>query len=198
MESSCVIFEIYETYQKQTYRNRCEIFSEKGKHNLVIPVIKTNGNHTLTKDMVIDNSVKWQKNHWKTIESAYNNSPFFQYYKHVFHPYYHNNYKFLLDFDYQLIASILTLLKMKANIKFTENYFKIIPATHHDYRKDLTPKNKKSAFPNDIVYTQVFSYKYGFQSQLSIIDLLFNEGKNSLDYLIKLSKNRININLTLC
>jgi hypothetical protein len=180
-----IIIEHFETYPKQTYRNRCEIYSANGKHSLTIPVIKTNGNHTLTKDIELSYSTNWQKTHWRAIESAYNNSPFYLYFSDLFKPFYETKYKYLIDFNLQLLEVILSILKIDINIDFSLKYEKQ-PAQSIDLRDAIHPKKISMLKFNDShSYTQVFQNKFGFISNLSIIDLLFNEGNFSKEYLLK-------------
>jgi hypothetical protein len=179
-----IYIDSYENYIKQTYRNRCEIFGANGKLSLSIPVIKTTGNHTLVKDLEIDNDQPWQNIHWHSIESAYNSSPFFLYYRDQIEVFFQKKYKFLLDLNTEIIQYLLKQCKISCEIKFTVDYIK--PSNEIiDYRNEFTPKKSEPnySFPG---YTQVFSEKHGFIKNLSILDLLFNEGKFTADYLQKI------------
>jgi hypothetical protein len=163
-----VILEVHETYRKQTIRNHCFIAGPNGKQQLTIPVIRVDGNHTKTKDIRISDTMPWQRNHWQSIETAYNKSPFFLYYRDYFEPFYLKKFDFLVDFNMGLLEVVFNVLRIEK---------RIIPTDHFNLPVDefspelLTP------------YTQVFLYHYGFLSDLSIIDLLFNLGPDSLDYL---------------
>ena len=181
-----IVIEHFETYPKQTYRNRCEIYSANGMLSLTIPVIKPNGNHTLTKDIEISNVNNWQKIHWRAIESAYSSSPFFMYYRDLFYPFYEKKYKYLLDFNNSLLELILKILKIAVNINTTLKFEKQ-PNDTKDMRNAIHPKKATDAYFEQMpFYTQVFHDKYGFLSNLSIIDLLFNEGNFTKDYLLKI------------
>jgi len=181
-----IVIEHFETYPKQTYRNRCEIYSANGMLSLTIPVIKPNGNHTLTKDIEISNVNNWQKIHWRAIESAYSSSPFFMYYRDLFYPFYEKKYKYLLDFNTNLLELILKILKIAVNINTTLKFEKQ-PINTKDMRNAIHPKQSTDAYFGQMpFYTQVFHDKYGFLPNLSIIDLLFNEGNFSKDYLLKI------------
>ena len=179
-----IYIDYFENYIKQTYRNRCQILGANGKLSLSIPVIKTTGNHTLIKDLAIDNSQLWQNIHWRSIESAYNSSPFFLYYRDQIEVFFTKKYKFLFDLNNEIIQCLLKMCKIYCEIKFTDDYIK--PSNEIiDYRNKFIPKNsyQNYDFPE---YTQVFSDKHEFIQNLSILDLLFNEGKFTTDYLKKI------------
>lgn len=178
--------EQYDTYQKQTYRNRCRILSANGPLDLTIPVIKVNGNHTIVRDIRIDYSTRWQANHWRSIISAYNSSPFFEYYSSDFEPFYTNNFRFLIDFNQQLNNVVLDLLELANNVSLTDSYEKNY-SIHTDLRNSIHPKTKKISSDEAFVveYSQTFNDRVGFCPNLSIIDLLFNQGPDSLTILQK-------------
>jgi hypothetical protein len=181
-----IYIDIFENYIKQTYRNRCSIYATNGKLSLSVPVIKTTGNHTKLKDIEIDYSQPWQQMHWRSIESAYNTSPFFLYYRDALEPFYQKQTKFLIDFNISVLTMIAKLCKIQCEIKFTEKYAEVTDSII-DFRNSFSPKATSAqhlSFPN---YTQVFEEKHGFIPDLSIIDLLFNEGKYCKEYLGKIS-----------
>jgi hypothetical protein len=162
-------------YQKQTYRNRTEIYGANGKLKLTIPIINTkNQARQIDEDVAIQYENNWQKNHWKSLQAAYRSSPFFEFYEDDFHPYYHQKYDKLVDFNIALIKRILYLLNVQVNLikmeKFDEEYSYLI----------IAKKKLKRVNPH---YHQVFQSKHGFINNLSILDLLFNLGPQSLEYL---------------
>jgi hypothetical protein len=164
-----ITIEIFETYQKQTIRNHCEIYGPNGKQKLSIPVIKVNGNHTLTKDIRISYIQDWQKIHWRSIETAYNNSPFFLYFKDYFEPFFLKKFDFLLDFNTKLMEVLFLILRIDKEINFTDHFENRI----NDRRNLLLSS-----------YTQVFGPRWDFLPDLSIIDVIFNLGPEANTYLI--------------
>ena len=181
-----VFIERFENFHKQTYRNRCVILGGNGPISLVVPVVKGRGAKILIKDLKISYDTNWQRNHWRTIFSAYNSSPFFEYYKDEIQPFFTQKAKFLLDFNLSIHESICELLEIENNANVTDDFEKV-PSNTINFRELISPKNKteidKHFQPEK--YTQVFSEKFGFIPNLSILDLLFNEGPNSYSVLEK-------------
>jgi hypothetical protein len=173
-----VILEKFDSYEKQTYRNRCNIQTANGISALSIPVEKPSGVRILTRDVRISEHNDWQIQHWRSIESAYNSSPFFEYYKDDFLPFYKKKWNFLWDFNYELQAKVLELLDLQPILKFTDLYQLKLNEAVVDLRDSIHPKKEKSVLPLKPYY-QVFDQRFGFQENLSIIDLLFNMGNES-------------------
>jgi hypothetical protein len=176
-----------ENYQKQSYRNRCYIYGANGKQCLVIPVSKGADMKMPIRDVTIDYSKPWQKIHWKSIESAYRLSPCFEFYEDDLFRFYEKGcrLKFLFDWNNGLMEIMLDLLKIPVNFTLTTLYEKT-PADRADYRDSIHPKkrlSKPDPHYNNMPYPQVFDNKYGFIPNLSIIDLLFNEGRHARDVL---------------
>ncbi len=180
-----VIIDIHEHYIKQTYRNRCEILAANGSLFLSVPVSKGSLHKPCSKDILIDYSKPWQKIHWRSIESAYNNSPFFLYYKDQVEECVFSNHKFVSDLNQQILEMIFKQLQLKIDVRYSENY--IDPGTDDDFRNSISPKNKSGI--GFSFYQQVFSEKHGFQSDLSILDLLFNMGPDAKEYLSIITKD---------
>jgi hypothetical protein len=167
-----VFVEAHENYQKQTYRNRATILSGNGLHDLIIPVVRSFVKQM--KEIQIDNSVPWQRNHWKTIESAYNHSPYFLYYRDFFEPFFQTKHTFLFDFNMELLHLLRKLFKITNSIILTP-FFDAQPDNIEDYRDYFLPKNR--AFrPKTIQYQQVFFDRYDFVENLACIDFLFASG----------------------
>ncbi|HOU27596.1 MAG TPA: WbqC family protein, partial [Paludibacteraceae bacterium] len=165
-------------YTKQTYRNRCKIATANGVMALSIPTIKPATEKCKTKDIRIDNSQHWQQIHWRALEAGYNSSPFFEYYKDDFAPFYTNKFEFLVDYTFQLQSLVIALLELDCKVQLTDAYTTYDDAL--DYRDALSAK--KEIEDNDFVissYYQVFENKFGFIPNLSILDLLFNMGNES-------------------
>ena len=171
--------EIFETYQKQSCRTRCNVMTANGVQTLTVPVIKTNGNHTLTKDIEISYKESWQQVHLRCLESAYRKSAYFDYYFPYLEKIYKQKFNTLIELNEYSMKAILKLLKIKKEISYTNDFEKI--TDENDYRIALS-KNEvnKAGMPE---YYQVFSDRHGFISNLSIVDLLFNEGPNSTAFL---------------
>ncbi len=174
-----VEIDINEHFEKQTYRNRCVIHGANGSLNLIIPLVKR-GIRTKMKDLKIDNSQRWQKLHWRSIESAYRSSPYFEFYEDDLKPFYTKEYTSLIEFNKEIQEVVLELLGVDFDLKNTEEYNKVEGV---DYRKSLQPKKEPSEFFEEQKYIQVFSDRNGFLPNLSILDLLFNEGPNAINFL---------------
>ncbi|MFV0566161.1 MAG: WbqC family protein [Flavobacteriaceae bacterium] len=180
VNTNTVVFEVCDNFLKQTYRNRTYIYGANGKLALNIPVIHSQKNRQLYKDVKIFNEEKWQALHWKSLLSAYRTSPFFEYYEDELQPLFEKKADFLLDFNLACIEAVCDCLQIELPVVKTENYQKHIEIGK-DYRF-LVQAKKETQF-NFKPYTQVFSNKHGFISNLSILDVLFNEGPNALTYL---------------
>lgn len=180
LKYSQVYIEQFEHFNKQTYRNRCVILGGNGPITLVVPVIKGRGTKILIKDLKISYEMDWQRNQWRTIFSAYNSSPFFEYYKDDIQPFFKKKTKYLLDFNQSINETICELLEIENQTKLTGD-FEVVPENTLNFREIISPKNRMQPDVNFQLkeYTQVFSEKFGFTPNLSILDLLFNEGPNS-------------------
>ena len=183
IRSAEVYIEQFENYTKQTFRNRCEIMGANGSISLIVPVVKSRSPKILIKDLKISYDVDWQRNHWRTIFSAYGSSPYFDYFKDDIFPFFEVKEKYLLDYNLKIHDTICELLEIENNTTLTSDFEKI-PEGAKNLREVISPKNKllNRQFQAE-KYTQVFSEKTSFIPNLSILDLLFNEGPNSFTIL---------------
>jgi hypothetical protein len=181
-----VLIERFETYPKQTYRNRCMIATANGLLHLSIPVKKPNGNHTITGDVEIDFSSRWNQVHWRAITSAYTQSPYFIHYCDALEPVFKDPPALLTEFNTELLKIVFRFLKTDLDLSSTTGY-SASPLMITDLRQVIHPKQMAS-YPGKPLafaeYTQTFCNKYSFIPNLSIIDLIFNEGPGALDYLL--------------
>ncbi len=173
------VIDLGEFYLKQSYRNRCCILSANGELALSIPVKKL-ASKTAVKDILIENEFCWQKQHWEAICSAYNSSPYFQYYRHRFEPIYHQQFTHLHSLNQALLELCMNMLKLEKQYENALSY----QESAIDFRQIIHPKKKANMI--FLSYPQVFMYKYGFVSNLSVIDLLFNSGPEALQYLLSI------------
>ena len=171
-------FEVEDTFQKQTNRNRMYIYSPNGIQMLNISVKHNDANNNF-KDIKIDNQYNWQKNHFKSLEAAYKNSPFYEYFIDDLQPIFEKKHEFMLDLNFEIFERINEALGISIPFDKTTEYFHEV-TNKTDYR--YLANGKKDATQIE-PYTQVFDNKHGFINNLSILDLLFNEGRYAVDYL---------------
>jgi hypothetical protein len=177
--SNVVYFEVCDNYQKQSFRNRTEIYSANGKLALTVPVSYTQKNRQLYKDVKIANEEHWQLQHLKSLQSAYSMSPFFEYYIDDLMPLFEKQFNYILDFNLNCFEILKEILQLNITLKQTL-IFEKEPKDKTDYR---TLVNRNFEVNSLQPYTQVFTEKRGFVSNLSILDLVFNEGPNTELYL---------------
>ena len=177
--SDKVLFETEDNFQKQTYRNRCYIYGSNGKQLLNIPVKHTStSSKKKTKDTLVDNSVSWQNQHLKSIQIAYRNSPFFEFYEDDLLPILSKEYKYLLDLNIDTYLFITDALQIHQKYSKTTEY---IVSSENDYRLLANAKQEHEYKFNS--YIQMFDDKFGFIKNLSVLDLLFMEGPNAISFL---------------
>lgn len=173
-----VRIEQWESYQKQTFRNRCLIATTNGLQALTVPVER---NAQCIKDIRISDHGNWRHLHWNALQSAYGESPFFEYYQDDIRPFFDQRWDYLLDFNEAIREKVCELLDIQPSVSLTEEY---IPEVTRDYRTVIRPKSPeadKDFEPKP--YYQVYQQKHGFLPNLSILDLLFNMGPESIFYL---------------
>ena len=174
-----VTFETDDNFLKQTYRNRSYIYAANGKLLLNIPVIHTQKNRQKYRDVKISQDTNWQDLHWKSLLSAYRTSPFFEYYEDELEPLFKTKTNYILDFNLKCFETICDCLQIEIDFSKTDTYQKNVE-NKSDFRFLVNAKTEEPTFEP---YTQVFDTKHGFLNNLSILDLLFNEGPNALNYL---------------
>ena len=180
-QSERIVFEMEDNFQKQTNRNRTYIYSPNGIQLLNIPVKHSKEPHQKTKEIKIENDFNWQKQHFKSLESAYRSSPFFEFFEDEILPIFEKKHHYLMDLNFETMELVAKSLRMKFNYERTTEYFQEVDSTTVlDFRTLVDGKKDTSQFDS---YTQVFDDKHGFTNNLSVLDLLFNEGKYALDYL---------------
>lgn len=165
-----VLIESYETYPKQTFRNRCEITTANGILPLSIPVEKPNGSKTLTNEILISSKEKWQTLHWRAIEAAYASSPFFEYYEPEVKELIFHNEENLIQFNHNIITRIQQWLDLSTKIEYTTDYNVI--DSNIDYRNLFSKRINQRDFQHDH-YQQVFEIENGFYQNVSILDGIF-------------------------
>jgi len=188
----CLI-EQYDSFQKQTYRNRCVIATANGVQALTVPVEhqansqEPKANGQFVKDLRISDHNQWRRVHWNALQSAYSESPFFEYYADDLHLFFEQKYEYLLDFNEAIRQKVCELIDIHPQVTYTTDYASsvshqssaitdfrdVINAKHPQADAEFTPKE----------YWQVFQHKHGFLPNLSILDLLFNLGPESIFYL---------------
>ncbi|MEX1382044.1 WbqC family protein [Lutibacter sp.] len=178
-KSDTICFEVEDNFQKQTYRNRCYIYTADGKHLLNVPIQRDKGIKQKTKDVKIDYKDDWNKLHLKTLITAYNSSPFFEFYIDDLLPVFDKKHTFLLDLNLLCHQLIMDALQLEITTTKTNEFLK--ETSLKDYRNLAVAKGAPQYSLDR--YIQVFEQNHGFIPNLSILDLLFMEGPNVLNYL---------------
>lgn len=183
-----IVIELKETFPKQTYRNRALIATGNGLQTLSVPITRPNGNHTRTEEVGISYQEPWHIRHWRAIVSAYSAAPYFLYYRDGLEQILKQPHNRLVDLNDAILALILKMLKINCNISYTDHYTSTPPPTlsahpvDADFRTTLCAKHAQTpvSLPP---YSQVFDTRFGFQPNLTVLDLLFNLGPDAKAYL---------------
>jgi len=184
LKSENVIVDVNEHFLKQSYRNRCVIAGANGPLNLIVPVKRKTGRVKL-KDVEIDYSENWQKIHWKSIESAYRTSPYFEFYEDRFKAlYFSKEFKLLMNWNLAINNAILTSLKHESEIRISEKYISETDG-YEDLRSEIHPKKQITTHYKVNSYPQVFDDRMDFLPNISVLDLLFNEGPAAYQLLLQ-------------
>ena len=182
INSDEVLFEVHDNFQKQSFRNRCYIFNTNGKQLLNIPVKHPNSSsRKQTKDALVENATHWQDQHFKSLKTAYRNSPFFEFYVDDLAHIFEKKYTYLQDINIDTFLFVSEALQISSNFKKTSSYTEVLES--NDFRNLAAIKTQ----PKNLVepYIQMFDDKHGFLPNLSILDLLFMEGPNAVSFLEK-------------
>lgn len=179
-----ITIDVHEFYKKQTWRNRTQILGSNGPMYLSVPVLRPNGSKSTVNEIEIGNETPWRKDHWKAIESSYKHAPFFFYYGPLIKDMIYRKEKYLVDFNEHILKTVLDWLDLKIRVNRSEKY--ISPESPGDYRVAL---DKKKFEQEQRRYIQVFSDKMPFYANLSILDLLMNEGPIARNFVVPKERN---------
>lgn len=183
-QSDRCLIECHDHFIKQTYRNRCVIATTNGLQALTVPIERFEGAHCAMLNIRISDHGSWRHLHWNALQSAYGESPFFEFYADDIRPFFERRWDFLVDFNMEITQKMCELLDIQPHITLTDAYVSAEDVGVTDYRDVIRPKNP---LPDDRFqprhYYQVYEQKHGFQPNLSILDLLFNEGPEAVLYL---------------
>lgn len=177
-KADSITLEMEDNFQKQTNRNRMYIFSPNGLQLLNIPVKHLKDSYQKSKDIQLETEFDWQKQHFKSLEAAYRSSPFFEFFEDIIIPVFEKEYKFLMDVNLDTMDIISKCIGIKTKFLETSEFHKDTELV--DFRNLAAGKKDTTQIAP---YTQVFGEKHGFLNNLSVLDLLFNEGRYSLEYL---------------
>lgn len=184
LNADSVCIDLYEHFRKQSYRNRTRILAANGELSLTIPVKKW-ADHAPVKDIEISYAEDWQKQHWRSIVSAYKNSPYFDFLEDELRVFYENEFKLLHEYNSAQLKWIIKAFRIKKDIHYSKEYVQAV--SELDLREQIHPKkevsDKKLKDLLEKPYYQTFSEKMGFVPNLSVLDLIFNEGIRSYQYL---------------
>lgn len=170
-------FDLSENFQKQSYHNRCEILGANGRLKLIVPI--QHQKKRKLSEIEISYAEDWRKIHFLSLQAAYRRSPYFEFYEHLFESYFKKKNRLLKDTLIDSIRLIFKILKIETSINLIEEY--AVTENKNDKRKEFHPKNLVK--PNTSSYSQVFQEKFGFTSDLSVLDLIFNLGPEAKTYL---------------
>ena len=181
-----LIIDGFEFYEKKSFRNRCYICDSHGKFRLTVPLQGSNSSGVIVNNVKVDTDQTWQREHWQSIVSAYNRSPFFEFYADEIEEIYQSKYKNLIELNRELFQFMLERVDLDVNVQYSQHY--IEPAdVDFDYRSVFLPNNKSKQKIEWPSYLQVFSDRLPFVENLSSLDLLFNQGPQARAYLEQVS-----------
>lgn len=181
----CII-EQHDHFVKQTYRNRCVIATANGTQTLTVPIERYDGTKCPMRDIRISDHGNWRHLHWNALVSAYGETPFFEFYADDLRPFFEKHHTFLFDLNLDIMHTMCQLLDVRPQVTLSEQYI-VLPSEDDavvDFREAIRPKHPlPDANFNPTPYYQVRAQRHGFLPNLSILDLLFNEGPEGIFYL---------------
>ena len=181
----CII-EQHDHFVKQTYRNRCVIATANGTQTLTVPIERYDGTKCPMRDIRISDHGNWRHLHWNALVSAYGETPFFEFYADDLRPFFEKQHTFLFDLNLDIMHTMCQLLDVRPQVTLSEQYI-VLPSENDavvDFREAIRPKHPlPDADFNPTPYYQVRAQRHGFLPNLSILDLLFNEGPEGIFYL---------------
>ena len=195
LQADRVVVEQHDHYLKQTYRNRCTIAGPDGPLALTVPIVKPDTPKCPMRDIRISDHGNWRHLHWNAMESAYGQSPFWEYYRDDLRPFYEQRYDYLMDFNEALQSLVCSLIDFEPRVERSRQYLSLSDADILDLREAIHPKRDLSTLLpayQPVEYYQVFASRLGFLPHLSILDLLCNMGPESLIVLEKTIINKEN------
>ncbi len=179
-QEGALVLERFEHYPKQSYRTRAKIATANGVLDLIVPIVHGRKERVAMKDIRINYEHDWQRLHWLSLQTAYRSSAYFEYYEDDFYQFYDRQHDFLFDFNVAQLELLLKCFKINRAITLSEGYESSIAPV--DFRTEIHPK-KGNFWAEQPNYYQVFEERHGFLSDLSAIDLLFNQGPQSKNFL---------------
>jgi len=177
--------EIFEHFPKQTYRNRCEILGANGILTLIVPVEKGRTGKTFTRDIKITYSENWQRQHYQSIRSAYASAPFYDYYMPEFERVFSRKFQYLIELNQEILQITNKILSFDKKISYTIDFDKNTDNQTFDFRVNFKPAKNELKIFSESSYIQVFSDRFEFKPNLSILDLIFNLGPESRTFVLK-------------
>jgi len=174
--------EQHEHYLKRSYRNRCALAGANGLLELSIPLKSGKNEQQPIREVHIANEERWQAHHWAAIQSAYGKAPFFEFYVDELKPFYEQTYRWLFDYNYELLSVLVDQIGLPGRQRLTSRFEHHPPQKVIDLRQQITPRSRqeRNAAFRAVAYPQVFEEKHGFLPNLSVLDLLFCCGPQSL------------------
>lgn len=181
LEETYLYLDIYEIYRKMSFRNRCIITGAQGIISLSVPLENGRNQHIPMQEVRISNTGKWQSHHFKSIRSAYNRSPFFDFYQDELSGIFEQPFELLMDWNISCLAWVIKKLNRGQELRYTNSAIPYQGESIEDHRNIVLPKNYMNWSP--VQYRQVFEERTGFLPNLSILDLLFNSGPGAYELL---------------